>query len=233
MKYVNVVKISLKFVPKGTINTISALVQITAWPDRRQAIVWAKDGLVYWCIYVSLGLNELIYSWTFSCMVTEIYIWSCSTYRHMIIWYVTCRIYTTTQKSMPCSASIIWCIKIPVTNMVIVIPLFRNEFVQQICEIAIHFLIKSTKLDKTRTTQNFQCCLRLEINFEAWQATSHYLSQWWRSILKHICVTRIEKRQASTIFFRCITFQGSLYYATYYKHTNRTYTNTLFSFGSR
>ena len=28
-------------------------------PNRRQAIIWTNDGLVNWCIYVSLGLNEL------------------------------------------------------------------------------------------------------------------------------------------------------------------------------
>ena len=28
--------------------------------NRRQAIIWTKGGLVYWCIYASLSLNELI-----------------------------------------------------------------------------------------------------------------------------------------------------------------------------
>ena len=28
-------------------------------PVRWQAIIWINDGLVYWCIYVSLSLNEL------------------------------------------------------------------------------------------------------------------------------------------------------------------------------
>ena len=36
------IKISLKFVPKGQINNISALVQIMAW--RRPAIIWTNDG---------------------------------------------------------------------------------------------------------------------------------------------------------------------------------------------
>ena len=27
-------------------------------PKRRQAIIWINDGLVYWYIYVSLGLNS-------------------------------------------------------------------------------------------------------------------------------------------------------------------------------
>ena len=28
-------------------------------PIRRQAIIWSNDGLVYWCICASLGLNKL------------------------------------------------------------------------------------------------------------------------------------------------------------------------------
>ena len=28
-------------------------------PSRRQAIIWTNDGIVYWRIYTSLGLNEL------------------------------------------------------------------------------------------------------------------------------------------------------------------------------
>ena len=27
---------------------------------RQQAIIWANDGLAYWCMYASLGLNQLI-----------------------------------------------------------------------------------------------------------------------------------------------------------------------------
>ena len=50
------IKTSLEFVPKGPIDNKPALVQIMAW---RQAIIWTNDGLVYWCIYASLGLNEL------------------------------------------------------------------------------------------------------------------------------------------------------------------------------
>ena len=36
------IKISLKFIPKGPVNNIQALVQIMAW--RRQAISWTNDG---------------------------------------------------------------------------------------------------------------------------------------------------------------------------------------------
>ena len=28
-------------------------------PSRWQAIIWTNDGIVYWRIYASLGLNEL------------------------------------------------------------------------------------------------------------------------------------------------------------------------------
>ena len=48
------IKISLKFVPEGPINNISALVQIMAW--RR-----IGDDPVQRRIYASLGLNELIH----------------------------------------------------------------------------------------------------------------------------------------------------------------------------
>ena len=41
---------------KGPIKNIPAMVQIMAW---RQAIIWTNDGIVYWRMYVSLGLNEL------------------------------------------------------------------------------------------------------------------------------------------------------------------------------
>ena len=39
------IKISLKFVPKGPINNIPSLVQIMVLaPSRRQAIIWTNDG---------------------------------------------------------------------------------------------------------------------------------------------------------------------------------------------
>ena len=52
------IKISLKFVPKGQINNIPALVQIMAW--HRPGDKPLSDAyIVYWRIYASLGLNEL------------------------------------------------------------------------------------------------------------------------------------------------------------------------------
>ena len=42
------------------IDNKSALVQIMAWCwNKRQAIIWTYEGLFYWHIYASLGLNEL------------------------------------------------------------------------------------------------------------------------------------------------------------------------------
>ena len=51
-------KMSVKFVPKGPINNILALVQIIAW--RRPGDKPLSEPMrVYWGIYVSPGLNEL------------------------------------------------------------------------------------------------------------------------------------------------------------------------------
>ena len=42
----------------GTIGSDNGLA-----PNRQQVIIWANVGMLYWCIYASLGLNELsIYS---------------------------------------------------------------------------------------------------------------------------------------------------------------------------
>ena len=52
-------QISLQFVLKDPIKNIPAFGQKNGLAlIRRQAIVWTNDGLVYWRIYVSLGLNE-------------------------------------------------------------------------------------------------------------------------------------------------------------------------------
>ena len=52
----------LEFVPKVQINSISACSDNGLALTRRQATIWTNDGwwLVHWCIYASLGLNELI-----------------------------------------------------------------------------------------------------------------------------------------------------------------------------
>ena len=53
------IKISLKFVPKGLINNIPALVQIMAWGCQATSPCLNQWWLVYWHIYASLGLNQL------------------------------------------------------------------------------------------------------------------------------------------------------------------------------
>ena len=54
------IKISLKFVAKGSINNIPALVQIMAWRGQATSHYLNQWWLVCWRIYASLGLNELI-----------------------------------------------------------------------------------------------------------------------------------------------------------------------------
>ena len=53
------IEISLKFVLKGLINNIAVLVQIMAWCRPGDKPLSNQWWLVYWRIYVSLGLNEL------------------------------------------------------------------------------------------------------------------------------------------------------------------------------
>ena len=52
------IKISLKFVPNGPINNNSSLVQIMAWRLSGDKPL-SEPMIGYWCIYTSLGLNEL------------------------------------------------------------------------------------------------------------------------------------------------------------------------------
>ena len=54
------IDISLKFVPKGQINNISALVQIMAWRRPGNKLLFEQIIFIYWDIYASLGLSELI-----------------------------------------------------------------------------------------------------------------------------------------------------------------------------
>ena len=53
------IKIPLKFVHKGPVNNILALVRIGLAPNRRHAIIWTKDGSGYRRMYTTLGLDEL------------------------------------------------------------------------------------------------------------------------------------------------------------------------------
>ena len=67
------VKISIKYIPKGPINDIPSLVQIMAW--RRSGDKPLSEPMAfldYWRIYAPLGLNELIcfptlLSWEIQC----------------------------------------------------------------------------------------------------------------------------------------------------------------------
>ena len=54
------IKISLKFVPKGTINNIPALVQIMASRRPGDKPLWELVLVIHRRIYASLGLNQLI-----------------------------------------------------------------------------------------------------------------------------------------------------------------------------
>ena len=54
------INISLKFVHKGHINNIPALVKIMALPRPGTSHYLDQWCLLYWRIYASLGLNDLI-----------------------------------------------------------------------------------------------------------------------------------------------------------------------------
>ena len=51
------IKLSLKFVPNGQQTSIGSGNGLAL--NRRQAIIWTNQGLVYWCINASLSLIEL------------------------------------------------------------------------------------------------------------------------------------------------------------------------------
>ena len=54
-KFCILLKISVKFVPKGPIGLDNGLV-----PNRHQAIIWTNaDVYIHWCIYAALGWDEL------------------------------------------------------------------------------------------------------------------------------------------------------------------------------
>ena len=62
-KFCILIKISLKFVAKGQIdnNQVSVIISLDNGlaPNRRQAIIWTNAEPVHWCIYASLGGDEL------------------------------------------------------------------------------------------------------------------------------------------------------------------------------
>ena len=54
------IKILLKFVPKGPIDENPAFgLDNGLVPNRRQVIIWTNAGLIHWYIYVALGEDEL------------------------------------------------------------------------------------------------------------------------------------------------------------------------------
>ena len=55
------IKISLKFVPKGlTYNNPALVLDNGLTPNRRQASIWTNADLIHWHIYAALGGDELI-----------------------------------------------------------------------------------------------------------------------------------------------------------------------------
>ena len=62
-------EISFKFVPKGPINYIPALVQIIAWRVQATSRYLKQYWLTYQRIYASLGLNELSKTFLRECWV--------------------------------------------------------------------------------------------------------------------------------------------------------------------
>ena len=65
------IEISLKFVPKGSINNIPALVQIMAWCRQVTSHYLNQVWLVYWRIYASSDLNELTCSYLWCCKLRD------------------------------------------------------------------------------------------------------------------------------------------------------------------
>ena len=111
------IKISLKFVPKGSINTIPTLVQIMAWrrpgdkPLSEPMIVrllthicvtrpqwinrpqaWTNEDLAYCWIYLSLGLSELkcrcCHIFTYYIYLTLHFNWSKMTSQTYTFWSI-------------------------------------------------------------------------------------------------------------------------------------------------
>ena len=59
-KFCILIKISLRFTPKGPIdNKPSIGLDNGLAPNRRQAIIWTNADLIDWRIYMALGADEL------------------------------------------------------------------------------------------------------------------------------------------------------------------------------
>ena len=69
------IKISLKFVPRGQIDNIPALIKIMAWRrDQATSHYLNQLWLVYWRLYVSFSLNELMYYALYAMLVLPQYL---------------------------------------------------------------------------------------------------------------------------------------------------------------
>ena len=53
------IQTSLKLVSGGPVDKRSALFQVMAWCREGHAVIWTKDGLIHWPIYVSFSLDQL------------------------------------------------------------------------------------------------------------------------------------------------------------------------------
>ena len=60
-KFCTLIKISLKFVPKGPIDSNPAFVDNGLAPNRRQTIIWTNTDTIHWRIYAALRGGELIH----------------------------------------------------------------------------------------------------------------------------------------------------------------------------
>ena len=93
------IKISLQFISKGLINNIPSLVQIMAWCRPGDISHYLNQWwLDHWCIYASLGLNELgLISWcpifkvsnSFEDQVPVAFIYRCLTIKYQWLDYMT------------------------------------------------------------------------------------------------------------------------------------------------
>ena len=53
-------KISLKYVPCDLVDAMATLIQILVWPRTVDRIIWSNNGMLYWHIYMSLGLKQFM-----------------------------------------------------------------------------------------------------------------------------------------------------------------------------
>ena len=134
-----------------------------------QAITWTDDGLVYWCTYVSLGLNELTYNMVNSLGLDD------------IIWHH--RIYSTLLQAMACCLTAL-SHYLHKTNVNTLRPRQNGCHWQTTFSNAFSWM----KIYEFRLRFHWNLFLRVQLTiFQHWfrwwlgadQAASHYLNQWW------------------------------------------------------